>query len=498
MPNEERRLTAVMFTDLVGYTALMGRDETQALATVERSQALIRSCVEKHAGRYHEHEGDGTLSTFTSAVQAVAAAVEAQEAVHSAGIDVRIGIHIGDILTSDQRIAGDGVNVTARICAQADGGDIYVSETVYDQVRNQSGLQAQRIGAPPLKNVNRPIVIWSLRAGSDLDTSRPASSPKSKLRRAAMFVGGLLTVCVVVLALNAEMRNRIAARLLMSLPSIVAANLERTISSTHSADGTLIAYGSVGQGTPILQVQVWATHVEYGPVGPMRYLPDFVKDKRVVYYDGRGFGLSQRGVEHSQEKRIQDIEAVVEASGLERFAVWGFSGGTPAAIEYVARNPERVTALILYGTILRQPLDDETASATLSLIKRHWGSNEPAFRDFFRGLMVPDATDFEMSLFTQALANAGDVGDAAAFWQSMTEQNSTAAAGRIRVPTLVLHRRDDVLVPMAHGLEAASLIPGARFVALEGKNHIFLPGEAEGRRTLKIMDEFLSEHTGRP
>lgn len=489
-----RRLAAIMLTDLVGYTALMGADETRAIAVAERSRELIATRVAAHGGRCVEHEGDGTLSTFPSAVEAAGCAAEIRAAVSREGIALRIGLHVGDVIDSGGRIVGDGVNVTARICALAGAGEIYVSEAVYDQIRNQPGLAARRIGAPRLKNVSRPIPVWSIET---LGEAARDHRPYRRLRRtAARSIGGALLAAILVLTARPDLRNALVARMIGIFPSVIAPRLDREIGFARSADGTRIAYASVGKGQPIVQVQAWATHVEYGPLAPPDRLRSILANHRIVYYDGRGFGLSERGVLHGLERQVQDLEAVVEAARLDRFALWGISGGSAAAIEFTVRHPQRVSHLILYGTMLRQPLDDESFSATLALIRNHWGSREPAFRNYFQSLFAPDATDLQMRVFEEVCAIVAKRDDVAAFWESSRGLDETETARKVRVPTLVLHRRGDVLVPFEMGLEVASLIPGARFVALERRNHVFLPGDEEGDRAFAEMEAFVSETGG--
>ncbi len=495
MPEAGRRLTAIMFTDLVGYTALMGADEARALQIVGRSRELIRGCVDGHGGRCLEYEGDGTLSTFGSAVDAVTCAAEIQSAAVAEGLRIRIGLHVGDVIESGDRIVGDGVNVASRVCGLAEAGDIYVSETVYDQVRNQAGIEAKRIGAPKMKNVNRSIIVWSLRSAAEGGgIEAPGSSARSAgrmLRRLGAAIAVVMLVMGGVFIAKPELIYALVAKAVLRIPGALAPVLDRDIAFVRSADGTRIAYASVGTGPPIVQAQVWSTHLEYGPIGPVGRLTSFVEHHQMVYYDGRGFGLSERSVEHSAAKRLEDLEAVIDAAGLDRFALWGFSAGTPTAMAYAVRHPERVSHLILYGTILRKPLDDETFAATSSLIRKHWGTNEPAYRNYFVSLIVPDGTDLQLSLFDELMSLWGTAEDAAGLWGGLGE-DSTELARQVRVPTLVLHRRDDVLVPFQLGLDTAGLIPGARFVAFEGKNHAFMPGESEGDRAIDVIEEFIA------
>lgn len=486
----ERRLAAIMFTDFVGYTSMMGTDERRAIDAVEHSRELIRARVDAHGGRCVEHEGDGTLSVFPSAVEAAACALEIQAAAAREDIGLHIGVHLGDVIDSGERVVGDGVNVASRICKLAGAGEVYISEAVLDQVRNQSGMVAERVGAPDLKNVNRSVAVWSLRTGE----GTPAGDAPRRSRWRSFAIVALSIVVVLVLTAIGVGQERLAgaaAKLIVRFPGLLAPKLDRAIAFTQSADGTRIAWASVGTGPPILQVQTWWTNVEYGPLVPLDRVVELTKHHRVVYYDGRGFGLSQRDVVQSADLRLQDLEAVVKAAGVDRFVLWGISAGSPTAIRYAALHSDRVSKLILYGTILHQPVDDATYTATLALLREHYGSTEPVYRAYFHELFFPDASDFEVRVFAEFSATLSNGKNAAAHWEDMPRIDVREDAKRVHAPTLILNRRDDTLVPFAMGLEAAGLIPGARFEALSGRNHVFMPGEAEGDRMEDLVEAFI-------
>jgi class 3 adenylate cyclase/pimeloyl-ACP methyl ester carboxylesterase len=500
MTEVERRLAAIMFTDLVGYTALMGADERRAIDVVERSRELIRARVAAHGGRCLEHEGDGTLSVFASAVEAASCALEIQSEAARAEIGLHIGVHLGDVIDSGERVVGDGVNVAARICKLGEPGQVFVSEAVFDQVRNQRGMTAQRVGAPELKNVGRPIQVWSMRVGAESPSATPARVGRwRRVARVSLAVAAALTL--TALGFGGERIKGAAVKVLVSsgLLGLLQPHLDRSIAFTRSADGTRIAWASVGSGPPIVQVQIWWTNVEYGPLVPIARAKEFTERHRIVYYDGRGFGLSQRDVKHSPDGRLQDLEAVIDAAHLDRFVLWGISSGTPVAIRYAAAHPERVSKLILYGTVLSLPVDQETYTATLALLGKHYGSTEPAYREYFHGLFFPDASDFEVRVFAEYSASlGGNGGNAAAVWEDGAREDVRDVARQLRVPTLVMHRRDDSLVPFAMGVEAAGLIPGARFEALAGRNHVFLPLEAEGSRMMDLIESFVDAPPAAP
>ena len=163
MSELKRKLTAIMFTDMVGFTAMMQRDEPKTQKLVVKQRDIIKPLVEKHNGKVLQYTGDGTLCTFGSAIAAVNCAVEIQKALtNEAELKIRIGIHIGDIVFEGDDIYGDGVNVASRIEPLAEPGGICVSGQVYDNIKNQPGLEATSLGSKELKNVERAVEVFAL------------------------------------------------------------------------------------------------------------------------------------------------------------------------------------------------------------------------------------------------------------------------------------------------------------------------------------------------
>ena len=163
MPSEpKRKLTAIMFIDMVGYTAMMQEDEKKTQKLLLHQRGIIVPVVENYGGEVLRFIGDGTLCTFESAIKAVNAAVEVQRTLLEDEIKLRIGIHIGDIVSEDDDIYGDGVNVTSRLEPIAPPGGICVSETVYDNIKNQPGINCVSMGRRSLKNVKRPMEVYAL------------------------------------------------------------------------------------------------------------------------------------------------------------------------------------------------------------------------------------------------------------------------------------------------------------------------------------------------
>ena len=160
---QQRKLAAIMFTDIVGYSALMGRDEEKAIQLLHKNRDLLKPLIKEHRGDWLKEIGDGTLSSFTSAVEAVKCALDIQKILKDEPEQIlRIGIHIGDVVFEEGDVFGDGVNVASRIGPLAEPGGICVSERVFDDIRNQVDIQTRPLGQKNLKGISRPIGVYAL------------------------------------------------------------------------------------------------------------------------------------------------------------------------------------------------------------------------------------------------------------------------------------------------------------------------------------------------
>ncbi len=189
--SSDRRLTAILFSDIVGYTALMGRDEQAGLRVRERHRSLLRPLAARHHGKIVDENGDELVGAFPSALDAVACALAAQASLRDdAELKLRIGIHLGDVIFEGGRVYGDGVNVASRIRPLAEPGGVAVSEPVFDAVKNQAEIEGTPLGTHQFKNVARPLAVWAV-SGSPATPARTA--PRGfGLRRAA--IGAALVV----------------------------------------------------------------------------------------------------------------------------------------------------------------------------------------------------------------------------------------------------------------------------------------------------------------
>ena len=134
----KRQLVAIMFTDIVGYTKLMGEDEQRALQMLRQNRSLHKSIIKKYQGKWLKEMGDGTLSSFTTISDAVYCAGDLMKTCQTEGIILRIGIHQGEVVEEKGDVFGDGVNVASRLEPLADPGQIIISDPIYKNIKNQS------------------------------------------------------------------------------------------------------------------------------------------------------------------------------------------------------------------------------------------------------------------------------------------------------------------------------------------------------------------------
>lgn len=163
MHNNVRQLAAIMFTDMVGYTALMQQNETKAIRARDKHREIFNTTTIKYKGQILQYYGDGTLSIFNSVIDSVNCAAEMQILFQSDPIvPVRIGIHLGDIIVAEDEVIGDAVNIASRIESIAVAGSVFVSDRVQMEIKNNEQIQTQSLGIYELKNVAKPLEIFAL------------------------------------------------------------------------------------------------------------------------------------------------------------------------------------------------------------------------------------------------------------------------------------------------------------------------------------------------
>jgi class 3 adenylate cyclase/pimeloyl-ACP methyl ester carboxylesterase len=465
-PSIKRRLAAILAADISGYSRLMGEDEPATVRDLKAHQAVVLPLVGRYGGRIIDTAGDGILAEFPSVINAAECAVEIQtimaarnEAVpESRRMRFRIGINLGDVIHDEARIYGDGINVASRLEGIAEPGGICISRQVFDQVSRALKAEFQALGPRTFKNIARPVDVFAI---------APAD-------------GG-------------------------AGPGVTAANaveLRQEIRFCTAPDGVQLAYSMIGEGPPLMKTGNWMTHLEFDLESPIwRHLyRELARDHTLIRYDARGNGLSDRTVDDiSLDASLRDLEAVVDAAGITRFALFGISQGCAVSIAYAVRHPERVSHLILYGGYAvgwnkraRSAAEKEEDAAMLTLLRVGWGKENPAFRQLFTSQFVPGGTKEQADWFNELQRITVSSETAARIVTASGEIDVTALLPQVRVPTLVLHARDDARVPFEAGRRMAAGIPGARFVALPGRNHLFLETEPAFGQFLEHTRAFLA------
>lgn len=445
----ERRLAAILAADVAGYSRLMGADEEGTLTRLQDHRSKVwNPALARHRGRIANTAGDSILAEFGSVLDAVSCALTVQkgmlernsEVVPDRRIEFRIGINLGEILTDGRDIFGDGVNVAARLEGIADRGGICISRQVLDQIEGKLDLSYRELGRQNLKNISRPVEVYAIRLD---DVAAPGSN------------------------------------------ALAAANLRQEIRYCKAPDGVRLAYAMVGQGAPLLKSAHWLGHLEYDWELPILrpFILGLAKNHTLVRYDARGNGLSDWGVrEISLDAWVSDMETVVDAAGLSRFPIVGFSQGCAVSIAYAVRHPERVSHLILYGGFAvgqnkRPNLTAEAReriAAMKTIVRQGWGADNPAFRQLFTTSLMPAATKEQMDAFNELQRLSGSPEGAVRYLETVYDLDVRDLLSQVQAPTLVMHVRSDLMVPIDRGRELAAGIPGARFVALPGKNHALL------------------------
>lgn len=279
------------------------------------------------------------------------------------------------------------------------------------------------------------------------------------------------------------------------------ARLAEQIRFCTSRDGTRIAYAICGEGPPLVWAPHWVRHLKYDWVGPLwrPWLELLTRHHTVIRYDWRGCGLSDRdGLEYDPERHFEDLEAVIAASGVERFVLFGMGHGTRLAIAYAARFPARVNRLVLSGSstcgrVARGQTPQEAAEedTRLRAIELGWQTDNPAYGQFFTSLHFPDANAEQVRSYNDLLRLTTSPANAVALMRSFHRADVRDSVPKVRCPTLVVHGRGDCIIPFDWGRAVAAQITDARFVPLDSRNHVILASEPAWPQLVAALDDFL-------
>ncbi len=280
-----------------------------------------------------------------------------------------------------------------------------------------------------------------------------------------------------------------------------ATPLRQDIRFCTAVDDVRIAYATVGNGPPLVKTANWLNHLEFDWESPIwrTLFRGLARDYRLVRYDERGNGLSDWDSQDlSLEAFVRDLEAVVEANGLDRFPIFGLSQGAAVAIEFAARHPERVTHLVLLNGFARgwrvgsTPKLVASVEAMMTLMRSGWGHENPTFRRMFTGLYMPKGDERQFAWLDELERMTTSPENAARLVDAFGRIDVRHRLSQVRAPTLVMHSRGDIFIPPGLGREIAAGIPGTRFVSLPTDNHLLVEGDPAADMFLAELRTFLA------
>ena len=450
---------------MAGYSRLMEAGEEDIIIRQRNHlKELIAPAINGAQGRIVKTTGDGLLAEFSGARDAVRCAVDIQLAMaereaqipEERRIRYRIGINIGDVVVADDDIFGDDVNVAARLEQMAEPGGVCISDMMHQLVHRHLSEEFADLGSQSVKNISRPIRVWQW--------TPQMREPYRGAQDSAQ---------------------------------------NQQIGFCASQDNVQIAWATVGQGTAVLKAPNWLNHLEYdwsSPIwGPV--LQEVSRHNQLVRFDQRGNGLSDWDVPEISETAMQDdMDAVVAASGLTRFAMLAISQGCAFAVRYGMRHPEKLSCIVMLSGYARGTLkrgseqQNAVHTATNDIIRIGWGDPNPVYRHMFTENFIPDASLAQKAGFDELQRVASSPQNAARINDMNANVDVSQLASQLRIPVLVMHCEGDKRVPLEEGRRLATLIPGARFMTLPGNNHALVPGTPAYDVFVDEFHRFVDEH----
>jgi pimeloyl-ACP methyl ester carboxylesterase len=357
-------------------------------------------------------------------------------------------VHLGDVMIEGDDLFGDGVNIAARLESVAAPGGISISRQAYDQVEKKLPLGYRRLGPQNLKNIPDPIEVFAIEGDG-----------------------------------------------------LAVSDDRQEIRYCRTTDGVRLAYAISGDGLPLVKTGNWLNHLEYDWESPVwrHFIVGLSRHHKLIRYDPRGTGLSDWDVgDISLDAWVNDVATVVDAAGLDRFPLLGYSQGCAVSIAYAVRHPDRVSHLILYagfarGAYRRSPEESERRRALVTLMRLEWGADNPAIRQLFASRLMPDANKQQVDSFNDLQRKTTSAEGAARYFETTGTIDVAELLSQVKVPTLVMHPRGDVQVPIEQGRDLAAGIHGAKFVALQGNNHVLLEQDPATARFFEEIELFLAK-----
>jgi class 3 adenylate cyclase/pimeloyl-ACP methyl ester carboxylesterase len=461
----KRRLSAILALDVVGYSRMMQKDAAGVLAALNAIyRSVVTPAVAAAEGRVVKLLGDGALIEFPAAAQALRCAVRIQRELRRPDspyrspepINVRAGLHAGDVVVEGDDIFGDGVNIAARLQSAAQPGGILASRIFCDLAGSDMPVRLRREGAHSFKGIAQPIEVLSV----------DFTDPEVEARHALLAQAQEIRFCT-------------------------------------TKDNVRLAWTANGDGPTVVKAPNWIGHLEldWRNPGLAPITTSIAEQYRLVRFDARGNGLSDWDLEEiSFDRFVDDLECVFDAADVERAPILAISQGCAAAAAFAARRPERVSAIVMIGGF---PLgrakrgskkDSELAKAFRAMMAAGWDDDYPSLRDLLAQVIIPGASEEERRLYAEDMREKISPENLGLYRDAVDNLDVTQLLPNVTAPCLVLHCRGDRMQPIEQGRKLAAGLPNSRFIAYDSVNHLVPENDPVWPLLEREVRAFLAAH----
>ncbi len=462
---KQRRLSAILSLDVVGYSRMMQGGSGPLLKTLNTLyRDLVTSVVHANKGRVVKLLGDGALIEFPSTGRALEAAIAIQTRMREPNnpyqtperIQLRAGLHVGDVTVEGDDIFGDGVNIAARLQAAAEPGGVLVSRMFCELAGADFTDRLRGQGLHSFKGISQPIEVLSV----------DFSGMPGPETRAAFETTQQIQYC-------------------------------------RTDDGVSLAWSAVGQGAPVVKAPNWVSHLELDMRNP--YVAPIARSiaqhHRLIRFDARLNGLSDwRAKTCTFERFVDDLEAIFDAAEVERAPILAMSQGGAVAAAFAARRPERVSAIIMIGSFpvgranRTAKRDVERALAMRQMMTAGWDDDYPSLRDLMAQIIVPGASEEARRTYAEDMRNMISPENMGRYRDVIDHVDIRDLLPSVQAPCLVCHATGDRMQPVEQGRLFAKGLPNARFIAYESPNHGMPENDPEWPRLERDALAFLAAH----
>ncbi|WP_050929110.1 alpha/beta fold hydrolase [Aestuariivita boseongensis] len=460
-----RRLAAILSLDVVGYSRMMQGGAASVLKTLNALyRDLVTPKVTEHGGRVVKLMGDGALIDFPSASQALAAAIAIQTALRAPDhpyttperIQLRAGLHVGDVTDDGNDIFGDGVNIATRLQAAAEPGGILLSKMMSDLAGSDFAPLMRGEGLHSYKGIAQPIEVMSV----------TFADPRREDSRAAFAKMGDIQYC-------------------------------------RSKDGVSLAWTESGTGSTVVKAPNWIGNIELDWRNPALspILSSVAHHHRMVRFDARLNGLSDWDAEACTfESFVDDLEAVFDAAGIDRAPILAISQGSCVAAAFAARRPERVSAIVMIGGFPQgrarrtSAKDKARAQALKEMMTAGWDDDFPSLRDLMAQLIVPGASHEARLQYAEDMRKMISPENMGRYRETIDNIDILDRIANVSAPCLVCHATGDRMQPVEQGRLFAKGLPNARFISFDSPNHVLPDNDPEWPRLEREVLAFLAQH----